>query len=120
MTEHIDRLTNGQAQIRGTERLFAALEAFTDGEHTARQEIEAAIEHVLRACEECPSQIICDLPARIRSALHDPHGALATRDELIRAEHTDDLIDVLRAHPKVRIAGNGSYVDDKHQEGGHG
>lgn len=121
MNEQIEHLANGQAQIGGgAERLLAALEAFTDGEQSARQAIEAAIESVLRTCDECPSQIPCGLPGAIRTALNDPHGALAEHDALIRAEHTDDAIEALRRLPNVRVSSSGSWADDRHGEGGHG
>jgi hypothetical protein len=101
----------------GTAKLLAHLDGFTDGEAHARQEIEAAIEQALRAADQRhPLAII----AAVRLALHDPHGSLAAHDDAIRAEHHDDLIEHLRAMPNVRVAANGSYTNDRHDEGGHG
>ena len=102
--------TNGVSPLNAA-RLLGALDGFTEGEAWARQEIEAAIEVLLRGVEPI-GRVRIDL---IRTALHDPHGALAAHDEAIRAEHTDDLIDHLRKYPNVRIASNGSWVGDAHE-----
>jgi hypothetical protein len=112
----------------GTAKLLAHLDGFTDGEAHARQEIEAAIEQALReatacACKEshCAARNGAETIRRaVRLALHDPHGSLVAHDEQIRAEHHDDLIEHLRAMPNVRVAANGSYTNDRHDEGGHG
>jgi hypothetical protein len=112
----------------GLERIWASLQNFSEGQAYARQEIEAALEVVMRefvgcACDDklCVYTASTErLKGAIRVALNDPHGALAAHDDGVRDEHKDDLIDVLRRHPNVRVASNGSYVDDKHQEGGHG
>lgn len=112
----MDDTTAVELTREGLERLEAATRNFSDGYTYARTELEAAIETVLREWEHCPSQIGCGLIGAIRTALNDPHGALAAHDADIRAEHTDDLVDHLRKYPNVRIAANGSYVNDAHHD----
>lgn len=112
MSERIEHLPNGQAEIAGTERLLTYLDAFGEGVETTRQEIEAAIEQVLRDFEpggscyyrhqqgetdECNDCTAYRLAAAVRLALNDPHGALAEHDDQIRSEHLDDLIERLRS-----------------------
>jgi hypothetical protein len=73
------------------QRLLTALDAFTDGEAHARQEIEAAVEVVLRTSGGSPG-----LAGAIRTALNDTHGALAAHDDGVRAEWTEVLVERLR------------------------
>lgn len=110
------------------ERILAVLEGFTEGEENARTNLTAAIEHVLTttsACgcaeKHCASRNGAETMRRaVRGALINPASALAAHDDEVRANHRDDLIEHLRAYPNVRIAANGSWVDSRGSEGGHG